>query len=194
MQEYFLTSKWAEIINTHGSVGILWQAEEDFGFSPNPTEENEDLVKSIKQRQDILNETSLSSDVRYEVLFDYINTEHNCLSIVSIGDSQELHAFVAAATPKQYSQAELSGLLQPVGEYSVTYDDETKEVLGLVWDDNGEVFVRENGEWVSPTDEDERIYGGSLHYVSEDATELFDKLVQDKNAPTLESFKEVSLG
>lgn len=189
-----MTSVWAEIINDRGSVGILWNDNGDFGFSANPTDNNKELVKKIIERQEILNETSLEAATKYAVLFDYIHDDQSCLSILSQGDTEEMQALIAAATPKQYSQQELSGLLQPSGNYSITYDDETKEVLGLVWDDNGEVFVRESGEWVVPNDEDERIYGGSLHYVSEDATELFDKLVEDKNAPTLESFKEVSLG
>lgn len=188
-----MSSNWAEIVNEQGSVGVLWQDNGDYGFADSATPENSELVSQIRQRQEILNETSLSSEVKYGVLFDYINSQHNCLSIRSSGDSNEMHALIAAATPKRYSSQDLYDLLQPTSAYSITYDDDSREVLGLVWDDNGEVYVRENGEWVVPVEEDERIYGGSLRYVSDKATELFDKLVQDENTPTLESFKEVSL-
>lgn len=190
-----MSSKWAEVLNSQGSVGILWMTEHGVGFAPNPTPDNKALVSDILLRTETLNEMTIEDEAVYEYLFSFINNEHNCLSIVSEGEPGEIETLIAAATPKTYTGEELAAALQTTGPFSITVDDDTNEVVGLSQtSDNSSPKVRQDGQWVDVADEeDPRYYGGYVLYVKPEAVELYDKLVAGDSKPTSTDFKEVLL-
>lgn len=166
--------------NKDGNLGTLWE--------PNPGEVvftgdlsvSADVEERILSLVETTNELGLQPAEAFSIIGDLAQKFDSSVVL-------ENQTLVAAATPTDTPDYEEKS------PYTITADD-NNNVLGLIWiDPDGNVSVRENGDWDVPTPDDTRFYDNSFYFVNENAVQLYDRLVQDGNTPVLDDFDEVSV-
>jgi hypothetical protein len=161
-------------MNQFGYIGLLWHENGKLHFAPTETQEV-NAADYLERLVQFANQYNADPETTTGIVLDRARTHD-----ASIYTQQSL---VASLDPEAFEYIEKS-------PYTLTFDEDDTPI-GLVFTDNGQVSVREDGEWVEPLPEDPRFYGNEFHFVTENAVELFDRLVQEDSPLTSDAFSEV---
>ena len=162
-----------ELFNARGPVGLFWSDGTHLSFASVESESTA-LVDHLTSLVETANTFDADPGTLFSIVFDRAR---------KFDPSLRIDAGLTAAAAPDFDYVEKS-------PYSLTLDD-NDNVLGLVWNDEGEITVREDGEWMTPLEDDARFYNNQFHFVTEDAVNLFDRLVQEGSPLTSDAFKEV---
>jgi hypothetical protein len=166
-------SDLTHVFNSTGPIGALWAEDNRLFFAPVDLEEP--TTKHLASLVETSNDMRAPADLAQPVVLDRLRyVDPSVYSQTSI---------VASVDPETFEYVEKS-------PYTLTFDDDDTPI-GLVFTDNGQVSVREDGEWVELLPEDPRFYGNEFHFVTENAVDLFDRLVQEDSPLTSDAFSEV---
>lgn len=166
-------SDLTHVFNGDGAVGALWTEDGQLHFAP--THLDDATSQHLASLVETANDMKAPADLAQPAILDRLRFVDPSV--------YTQNSLVAAVTPDTFEYTEKS-------PYTVTFNDD-REVIGLVYNDQGQITVREDGQWVEPLDDDPRFYGNEFHFVTENAVELFDRLVQDEQPLLPAAFKEV---
>lgn len=179
---------WANIQHNGNSVGTLYFDGERMGFVP------------VVQTPDAVPGFAAVSNLIQAALLAPVTAEDSYFGILgSLDKRPEFSYEVGNGDTVPKPERDISGLVQHAvdSEDSPYYVmlNEDDEVLSLVQDTGTGILVRENGEWVEPTDEnypsdDEQDYWSKD--VTENSVATYDKLVSSNKAPTINDLEVVA--
>jgi hypothetical protein len=156
-----------------GPIGVLWSDDNNVYFAA--VAENTPAASRLSSLVELVNQMKAPADIAQNAVLEQARKHDPSIYVQT--------SLVAAASPEDYTYVEKS-------PYSITVD-ENDNVLGLAFIDGDQVTVREDGEWVYPDPDNAGFYENEFHFVSEEAVELFDRLVQGENPPTADDFDGV---
>ena len=155
-------------------VGRVWTNNNDeLEFEPVAQTNEADRITALVESAKIL---GLPADRAYASVLEAMNRDGK-------------YAYTQAEGPAPEPKEAIAETPLPT-PYRLVYD-ENNVVTGLALDDDSQAKVRENGQWVDPISDDDPRYWGTFEFVTDNAVPLYDKLVSESAAPTLDDFQEV---
>lgn len=180
-------AEWANVQYNGASVGTLYydDAQDKLGF-----------VVTVSDPAAVPGYGTITNLIKAALLASRITAEDCYFGILGSLDKREGFSYESGSGELVKPEPDFSGLVQDeIDQLPSPYFirlNEDDEVVSLVQNLGDDLSVRENGDWVEPTDSNYPDNGNYfIEFVSEDAISEYDRIVNENKAPVLTDFKVI---